>query len=571
MERYIRDAGDIAKDFYSRLFILPRASIVGAVAAVFVLFLAAVNEPWPPSIRGFTSSLISYAMMFGSMTIIYSSLMLARTFNPKRVVGLVLVSLIAALPAEIAVYRLSGLRGASAVASAGFTASVLTAFHGPSLAFALAVAGSVLAFITANYGSAYNVGSVLAVLTASVVMGAAYLVIIEARGRGMGYSPLKAVRAFLKVWFTRSARDFERFFGEHGETASVTVHGIVLESGDRRLLLAFPSIHYGPLWHVGSASFIYHLMESAGRRGMDALAFHTPGSHEHNLVSERESRELAAEIAADAERVVRENAPTAVCEPFLASAPGGWEAFVIPAETVSVAVIGNRNGNDDLPHQLWGIAEEAVRESDSVTLALADAHSRVGKKVVDPGPLKPLIGEIVKGLRCSSGMREVVAGVGEARVRGFCRGLCKDVVKAVTLVFEGRRYVLVYVFGNNMMSDAHDRLEKVAKKVGGAEVAVVVTPDDHSCAASVRETPYDSVWACRALEEAVAEAVRKAVSSERPSRVKTFTGVYEPYRIMGDGVWAMMEGLDRLGRIAEAGILALVLASNAVALAVMLP
>lgn len=570
MEQYIRDAGDIAKDFYSRLFILPRASVVGAMAAVFVIILSAINEPWPPSTDGFTSSLISYAMMFGSMTLIYSSLMIARVFNPKRVVGLVLVSLIAALPAEVVVYKLSGLKGTSAIASAGFTASILTAFHSPPLAFALAVTGSILAFITANYGSAYNINTVLAAVIASIVAGMTYLIVIEVRGRGMGYSPLKAVRAFLKVWFTRSTKDFERFFGEHGEITSVKAHGMILELGDKRLLLAFPSIHYGPLWHVGSASFIYHLMESAGRRGMDAMAFHTPGSHEHNLVSERESRELAAELASDAERVARENAPVAVCEPFMARAPGGWEAFVIPTETVSAAIIENRNGNDDLPHKLWDIAEEAVSKSDSVALALADAHSRVGKKVVDPEPLKPLISEIVKGLNCSSGKREIVSGFGEARVKGYCRGLCKDVVKALTLVFDGRRYVLVYVFGNNMMSEAHDKLESIAREVSGAEAAAIVTPDDHSCAASVRETPYDSVWPCRALEDAVAEAVRKAVASEGPTRIKTFTGVYEPYMIMGEGVWRMMEGLDRLGKVAEVGILALALASNIVVPAIIL-
>ncbi len=570
MEEYIRDAGDIAKDFYSRLFILPRAGIVAAMAAAFVLALAALNEPWPPSADGFTSSLLSYALMFGSMTIVYSTLMVTRVFNPKRVIGLVLVSLTVTLPAEIVVYRLSGLRGASAIASAGFTASVLTAFHNPLLAFALAVSGSVLAFEVANYGIAYDVNTVIAALTASVAMGIAYLLVIEARGRGMGYSPLKAVRAFLKVWFTRSTKDFEKFFGEHGETTSVKVHSLILEAGDKRILLAFPSIHYGPLWHVGSASFIYHLMESAGRRGMDALAFHTPGSHEHNLVSERESRELAAEIAADAERVARENAPVIVCEPFIARAPGGWEAFVIPTETVSIAIIENRNGNDDLPHQLWDIAEEAIGKSDSVALALADAHSRVGRKVVYPEPLKPLINEVVNGLNCSSGVREVMAGVGEARVGGVCRGLCKDVVKVLTLVFGGRRYVLVYVFGNNMMREAHERLEEVAKEASGAEAVVIVTPDDHSCAASVRETPYDSVWPCKALEKAVAEAVRKAVSSEGPARIKTFTGVYEPYTIMGDGVWRMMGTLDRLGRVAEVGIFALALASNVVAPAIML-
>ncbi len=570
MEEYIRDAGDIAKDFYSRLFILPRAGIVAAMAAAFVLALAAINEPLPPSAAGFTSSLLSYALMFGSMTLVYSALMATRVFNPKRVVGLVLVSLTVALPAEIVVYRLSGLRGASAIASAGFTASVLTAFHHPLLAFALAVAGSVLAFVVANYGTAYDANTVIAALTASVVMGVTYLLVIETRGRGMGYSPLKAVRAFLRVWFTRSTRDFERFFGKHGEVTSVRVHGVILEAGDKRILLAFPSIHYGPLWHVGSASFIYHLMESAGRRGMDALAFHTPGSHEHNLVSESESRELAAEIAADAEMVARENAPVAVCEPFIAGVPGGWEAFVIPTETVSIAIIENRNGNDDLPHQLWDIAEDAVGKSDSVALTLADAHSRVGKKVTDPELLKPLIDEVIKGLNCSSGKREIVAGVGEARVKGVCRGLCKDVVKALTLVVEGRRYVLVYVFGNNMMGEAHDRLEEIAKEVSGAEAVVIVTPDDHSCAASVRETPYDSVWPCKALEKAVAEAVREAVSSEGPARIKTFTGVYEPYTIMGDGVWRMMGTLDQLGRVAEAGILALALASNVVAPAIML-
>ncbi len=570
MEQYIRDAGEIAKDFYSRLFILPKASVVGAMAAVFVIILAAINEPWPPSAKGFASSLASYAMMFGSMTLIYSSLMIARVFNPKRVVALVLVSLIAALPAEVVVYRLSGLKGASAIASAGFTASVLTAFHSPPLAFALAIAGSVLAFMTANYGLSYDMNTVLAALAASIAMGATYLIVIEVRGRDMGYSPLKAVRAFLKVWFTHSTKDFEKFFGEHGKTTSVKVHGIILETPSKRLLLAFPSIHYGPLWHVGSASFIYHLMESAGRRGMNALAFHTPGSHEHNLVSERESRELAAEIAINAERVAKENAPVAVCEPFIAKAPGGWEAFVIPTETVSAAIIENRNGNDDLPHQLWDIVGEAVSGSDSVALALADAHSRVGKKVVDLEPLKPLIDEIVKGLKCSSGRREIVAGIGEARVKGSCRGLCKDVIKAITLVAEGRRYVLVYVFGNNMMSEAHDKLEEIAREVSGAEAAVIVTPDDHSCAASVRETPYDSVWPCKALEEAVAEAVREAVASEGPARIKTFTGIYEPYTIMGEGVWKMMEGLDRLGKVAEAGILALALASNVVAPAIML-
>ena len=53
----------------------------------------------------------------------------------------------------------------------------------------------------------------------------------------------------------------------------------------------FPTTHFGPFRSIGSSRFIYRLEDVLGSR-YQLLVFHTPESHDRNLVSSDDVEEL---------------------------------------------------------------------------------------------------------------------------------------------------------------------------------------------------------------------------------------------------------------------------------------
>lgn len=79
----------------------------------------------------------------------------------------------------------------------------------------------------------------------------------------------------------------------------------------------------------------------------------------------------------------------------------------------------------------------------------------------------------------------------------------------------------------------------------------IITPDDHSCAASIRESPYDIVSECESLVKAVTEAVRNAISTEVRAKYSTLEVVIKNVKFIGHKIFDIAYSVQGVVRIAE--------------------
>ncbi|OYT50897.1 MAG: hypothetical protein B6U73_03010 [Desulfurococcales archaeon ex4484_204] len=493
------DIDELTRRYYGRLFILPRGRVLALLYLALIAVVGTVNALPTNSPLSVAQSVAQYSILGVTLPIMYSILIATRVFNLKRVVGLSGVMFLASLPAEVVMYRLTGLKGTGILASSGLAFVILNGFY-------------------------------------------------------------HLMRAFLKTWFTGNPVKLEDALNSYAVEGDLRVKVVaVAREGAEPVMLVFPTVHYGPFRNVGSARFIYHLQERFGP-SVKALVFHTAGSHEHNLVSSESSEELAKVIRNSVNNYFAVSAKLGMCKPYRVRSRDGWEVFTLNGPTFVAMFFTNRGrGNDDLPYELWEVAEQ---QPVPLLIAVADSHSFRGPKVVDVGELMEPLKEALGRYSCVEG-EEFYVGYGEGRASlTECRGLCSDVVKALSIRFrDGSRYGLVYIYGNNMDGGYREELESRVRSLGYIDVEVV-TPDDHSCAASFKESPYDVVSRCGSLTRAVAEAASEAMASEVRAYYSTMEVVVKGVRYVGSKIYDMLSGLEVIGRRAEELLIILALAVN---------
>ncbi len=559
------DVEDVTRELYGRLFFLPSLPKLVLIYIALLVAIGLVNAFPPGTLHSITISVEQYMILGATFVGVFLFLNISRVFTFKRILGIATAMFLASLPAELIFYRLTGFKGTGILAGTGLIYIILSAFFGMTASIAIASLPPLAAFYIVN--SIMNKGVPSSILLGAIVTemvsllaGVLYLSYFESRGRASGYSPMKMVRAFLRTWFTGDPTALEEAFAQKAVDSDLLVRTMILwrEGGDP-IALVFPTLHYGIFREVGSARFIYHL-EDVLEPEFKLFTFHTAGSHEHNLVSSSDSIRIAKIIGDEIRRHASLNPrKNLLCRPYRVRVNGGWESFTLCGPNALALMIVNREvGNDDLPASLWDRLMNDPRAPSFI--AVADSHSFKGDSVDSVDILEPLINEVFRKYSCVNG-EEFLAGYGEARLKGMCRCVCSPRVKALTLNFGGDRYAIVYIYGNNMDGSYRLRLESMIKKHGFKDVEVV-TPDDHSCAASFKEAPYDVVSECPPLTKAVIKAVEEAVRNEFKASYSVHDILIRNVRFVGDGILSLMDQLGRLGRRAERMILALILAIN---------
>jgi len=553
----------VTRKYYSRLFLLPKAPVLMLLYIVLLAIVALINSVPPLSFSRFLVSFTQYLILGVALALMYSPLAVAKTLTLKRTLGIAAAMFLVALPAEVIFYRLLSFKGVGLLASSGFTFIILMAFCHPLIALTSSVALPLLAFKTVNdllgeFVSIHNMVYALMTTAMSVGLGALFLILIEVKGRNLGYSPITVARAFIKTWFTGDPVKLEEAFSKYGKIEDLRTKILILNRvGGEPIVLIFPTLHFGPFRNIGSSRFIYHLEDALGTH-VKSFVFHTAGSHEHNLVSSEDSVELAKKLNVLINNYYSTLANLKMCEPMRIKVRG-WSAYVLRGPTLTIVFLVNtEKGSDDLPHELWGYLES--RLGDLLVTAVVDSHSFKGEKVSDLRELKGVINEVARKCRCEVG-KDFMVGYGEGTINGKCTGVCHNVVKALTMNFSGRRYAIVYIYGNNMDGKYRVKLEEMIKKLGFVDVEIV-TPDDHSCAASLTETPYDIVREEEEVTKAVLEAIREAVSNELKTYYSTLEAVIKNVKYVGHSIFNMAKGLGKLGSLTERVLPLLVILMN---------
>jgi len=561
----------ITRKYYKRLHILPRPSTLVLLYIALIIGLGIVNSGNFLSINHIMSSLMKYSILGLLLPALYAILLVSKVFNVKRVVGLSMAVLIASLPAEIIFYWLIGLRGLGILSTTGFIFIILSVFVNPALAVPLATVPTLIIFILINGISTGIVRgdlfiTALTVQSLSLTAGLMYLLFLEDLGRKYGYSPVRIIRAFINTWFTGNPLKLESEFSRYSSSVGdlrvkiVTINREYSES----LALIFPTLHFGPFRNIGSSRFIYHLQDLLEPR-IKPFIFHTPGSHEHNLVSSEDSERIAKAINNAIDEVYRIESSFNMCKPYRVRASNGWESFVLNGPTfIALFLVNKKLGNDDLPYELWSVLNSVGENVDNNILltAIADSHSFKGPKVEDVSEVMDVITRALNKYSCNSG-EEFYSGYGEATASvSECRGLCNDLVRVLTLRFkDGSRYALIYIYGNNMDGAFRLKLERVVKDMGVDDVEIV-TPDDHSCAASIKETPYDIVSECASLLRAVKLAISEAIANEVKSSYSTMELIIKGVKFVGGNIFKIAYSLHDVGRLAERMLLLILILLN---------
>lgn len=541
------DAYSVVERYYSKLISLPSS---GVIALGMVLVAATLSSLW--------LILTSYAVLLPLLLLAYLSseavyisvLRIAvrkRHITLRRLGGLVLAAVLLYSLAE-ALGILRRVAGMGLAASAGFTFLVLSGFESIPHAALTSLAASILSLLPLHVAlrilGLETVDALpLQVATSliSVSLFAALLAYVRSLGRDHGLNPLSFARGFVNVWMGGEEAYLEEEFARVAEVRELYIDLLrVCRDGRRDVVLAIPGIHFGPFRTIGSSALPYHIDEELGKVGMYSLVLHSAGSHEHNAVYSRDSRDIARFIARISASI---RCSESLAQPFRVH-ENGFESFTFATHNRVVLFISNpQYGADDLPYELLDAARELEGRAPYETISIVDSHNVRGESPRDIRHLAKLLTKASHMITpmCEDGL----VGFAEVHVDGYVKGVCSNRVKVLLLRCNGKDYALVYVYGNNAEPSVRASIMKLLKSLGVTD-GEFVTPDDHTCAATAMDSPYHVVHVSPTLLEAVKRGVEAARRDLAPAKVG-FARIRRRMLIVGDSVWRLIEILDRAG------------------------
>lgn len=350
-----------------------------------------------------------------------------------------------------------------------------------------------------------------------------YLYIYEINRRGdkiIGIPSLAIIKPFLRAMNYKRDEELESFLEKISIPTIINV--ATFKIGDVYFVL--PQIHFGIYGNIGSSRFPYQVEEILS----NAIVFHTPGSHELDLPSKRESRKVALEIL----KTKFEKLKFAGIE---AEKIGDFEIVSLRFDKATLSFVQRPvKGIDDLPGALW--RDMILRRH-----FLIDCHNEVlmdeigNKEYLE---LKNFVSRSVKA------KEEASLKIGYAEDRINCEGLCKDRIRVITLV-GNKKLSIVYIYANNACRGLSQKIEESLSDL--VDYALLVTPDDHSCTASSLGNLYQPARSCDELIEKARRLTIKALEDARKVDDIGFGIVQVKTKVIGKIISLMVKGLEEVG------------------------
>ncbi|MEM1898153.1 MAG: DUF2070 family protein [Sulfolobales archaeon] len=542
----------IVRQYYRRLFLLPKMYVI-IIAYLAIGSAIGVAEALPSSeLITYLNNVADYLVGFTVFLLLNVATTFSKTLNLKRVLGLTTILIGVFSIAEVVFSKLTNTKGLGVLASSGMSYIVLSVFIKHLQAFIASTLPQFLTYLVLNKIVVESslmtyVIKAIAVQALSLIASTSITVLIEFKGRkSLGIKPISLLNSFIASWFSNNPQPIETEFEKYSESKDVLIRLTLIKTDNgENILLIFPTIHFGPFRNIGSSRLIYHLEDLLGSR-YQTFVFHTPCSHERNLVASSDSERIAKYLNNNVDGLFNITATLKPCRPYKVVNNDSWEAYVIPIQTGFIAFLKNlEKGSDDLPYDVWDL----IKDRGGIHFySLVDTHSSKGNVETNLEVFKDLLDRIVSNYRCEE-VQDFSIGYSEGYVNPLHRGLCYNKVKSLVMDFNGSKHVIVYLYGNNMDREFRNILTSEILSLG-VEHVEVITPDDHSCAASFKESPYDIISCCNDLVGVVKNVVRNAMLNMSKAGIHTADVVIMNVKLVGDKVWDMVRGLDILGGLA---------------------
>jgi putative membrane protein len=357
-----------------------------------------------------------------------------------------------------------------------------------------------------------------------------YLYSKALNGKGMraiGIPSLKVARPFIASFTDGRVNLVEDFLRGVGTNMDLQVVLFKFQ-GNSTHYWVLPKIHFGLFGSVGSSKFVYQVEQELP----NSTVFHGPGSHEIDMVSSSDAASIARRVKEEASSGWTQLTFTGL----LKERAGEFEALSLTFDGAKLSFLTRPGlGIDDLPLSLWN----SMLSSNSF---LVDSHNSSLSQDIGEEDVASL-SKIFTHITGQPG--NLLMGYGEGIVDGEARGLCNRRVKAFSLSDGTKRFVIVYLYGNNADKDLQAKLRSENSDL--ADDLLLVTPDDHSCTGVSVESLYYPVSYSPSLSKAVREATELSLKNIEPVQVSVKIFTVKGVRVIGKIISALTKGLEEVG------------------------
>ena len=530
----------IIRKWYNKLFRLPsisRALIYNIVVVLLVSVLRSILriENLPLNTLRYFSGVCIYILLIYFIIGFRNSLV-----GFRRSLGIALFSQAIMAPIELIVYR-SGIYGLMYSCSAGIV--MIISFIVSSKARSIAsITASIISALTTQM-DLINTAIHIYTVTASLIISFIYISIVGFYGFKMDANPFRLVKGFLSAWTVNDPQIIEDIFSERACRDDVDATIFKINGLDKEVVLINPSIHFGPFKDIGSSKLPYYLERELGDN-YRVMVFHTPCSHDRNTVKSQIAENIALKLTSAVKS--REDYEEVYLQKIHRLVRDNWSLFTLKFNSGLLIFIHNCTyGNDDLPYRLQTLAEACREKLNLKFIQIIDSHSFKGVESPDMKTLTNSISELAN-INSYEAIK-VMAGYGEANIKGYCRGICRNIVKALTLKIGDEVYLIIYIYGNNMDGKYREKLIEILKEEFKISDIEITTPDDHSCAATSIESPYYIVRECTHLTEAVVNAAKNSIKNTSMVNIEFKKILINNVELMGEYVWRLLEVLEKIG------------------------
>ncbi|MEZ0290738.1 MAG: DUF2070 family protein [Sulfolobales archaeon] len=541
-----RDLESFLREQYSKLFALPRDLFLALLFILINIFIMVFSYLQNPGTGVFlTYSLAATLYLF--MLVLFFNNIENISMGLKRILGIAVFSLAPYAFVSWILYVLDRPIYTIYSASSAMIFLIRYIFWGDMISSVLVslfigFSASLVASGSVSLLTALEIFKISVISTSIMLI---FIIFIEIIGRLSGVRAFDLGRGFIRSWMFDDNKYLEEVLSRDSEKRDIVIKSLVFDRDRERVILLYPGFHFGPFRKVGSSDAVYVFDRALGDLG-SVLVFHTTGTHERNIVKRDIVERIAREYRERLENIIRsrDSLEDKISVDYQASEEG-WSVYRFGGDKCVSLMIYNTNGSDDLDEHLESEIERLY--GDRLVVGLVDAHSVYGRRNYDTYNLVKLLrSSIEKHSRDARSSFRI--GFGVSRVKNLCGGLCSDLVKSLVIEVDGERDLIVYIYGNNMIKSAHERIVSEMRSKGFRNV-VIVTPDDHSCAAVSIGDPYVAVRLCSDLLEAVRESVKRALEDLGEARLLCDKTVFREIPVMGSAVWSYIRGLERLGPI----------------------
>ncbi len=543
-----RGREEVTRKFYNKLTVLPSNRALIISLTIILLIPALVIYAYTRSYRHIIGYLVG-----GLMYTLLLQLLLSwrKPFSMRRALGLAVYSLGTGLIVDLLALP-SGLHGFVFTSSSGIVFIALVGLvSGLGFAVMFSIIVSALSYMVYSLFTGLYLKEALAnIVVLAICLGVhiSYLRLVKSKGKAWGLDPLKLARAFLANWLSNIAEPMENILSSLSIPRKARVDIIVFERDKTKpIALIVPEIHYGPFKNVGSSMMPYFLDEAFKNIGYNALALHGPEAHGHNLPTAEYSRKIAQRIAEELSK-----SKGVILEPreFFRERAGDWEALVVPFDKIAVLFVTRDKGIDDLPSKLRDIAEKLGEET-GIYPVIVDSHNSYTNEEFNGMEVEALLRKVVEKApamrRCG-----LKIGYGEAKAQASDRyGLCNGRVRSLVFECDGRRAGITYIYGNNMFPETRTKLKQLVAGKRLLDDYEPITPDDHTCTATLADHPYVPVRYSDELGEAVLTSLTNALSDLKEAKAYYHKIIVDKVRFVGNAIYDMLGLLEEVGGFVE--------------------